>query len=73
MSKAIARSSDWEHLFKSATAQCGLFTTQRAAEAGCSPQQPVHHLGSGDRELMVSADRLDGRDPESWAWSGGGE
>lgn len=47
MSEANDRSPDWDHLFETAAAQDGLFTTQQAAEAGYSPQLLSHHLGAG--------------------------
>ena len=47
MSEALTRSPDWDHLFETAVAQDGLFTTQQAAEAGYSPQLLAHHLGAG--------------------------
>src|SRR5574341_1138412 len=38
---------DWNLLYATAACQEGLFTTQQAAEAGCSPQLLVHHLAGG--------------------------
>jgi len=38
---------NWDHLFETAAAQEGLFTTQQAAEAGYSPQLLLHHVRSG--------------------------
>lgn len=52
MSEAAARSPNWDHLFETAAAQEGLFTTQQAAAAGYSPQLLAHHLGAG-RMLRV--------------------
>lgn len=42
----------WDHLYETAAAQEGLFTTQQAAEAGYSPQLLVHHVRGG-RMLRV--------------------
>ena len=47
MEEATARAPDWNHLFETAVAQEGLFTTKQAAEAGYSPQLLAHHLRSG--------------------------
>ncbi|MBU2560629.1 type IV toxin-antitoxin system AbiEi family antitoxin domain-containing protein [archaeon] len=47
MEAATSTSPNWDHLFETAAAQDGLFTTQQAAEAGYSPQLIAHHLGSG--------------------------
>lgn len=47
MKAATTTSPNWDHLFETAVAQDGLFTTQQAAEAGYSPQLLAHHLGSG--------------------------
>jgi predicted transcriptional regulator of viral defense system len=38
---------DWDHLFETAVAQGGLFTTKQAAEAGYSPQLLAHYLRIG--------------------------
>ncbi len=38
---------DWNHLFKTAVGQEGLFTTRQAAEAGYSPQLLVHYVHRG--------------------------
>jgi predicted transcriptional regulator of viral defense system len=46
MSEVTTRSPNWNHLFETAAAQDGLFTTQQAAEAGYSPQLLAHHLGA---------------------------
>lgn len=47
MGETAARAPDWDHLFETAAAQDGLFTTKQAAEAGYSPQLLAHHLGGG--------------------------
>jgi predicted transcriptional regulator of viral defense system len=38
---------DWNHLYMTAAAQEGLFTTADAREAGYSPQLLVHHVRTG--------------------------
>ena len=43
----ISERPDWDHLFGTAVAQQGLFTTQQAAEAGYSPQLLIHHIHAG--------------------------
>jgi predicted transcriptional regulator of viral defense system len=44
---------DWNHLYETASAQEGLFTTRQAAEAGYSPQLIAHHIRAG-KFLRVS-------------------
>src|SRR5690349_14504727 len=47
MLEALPERPNWNHLFETAAAQEGLFTTQQAAEAGYSPQLLVHHVHRG--------------------------
>lgn len=47
MHRVSARQPDWNHLFETAAAQEGLFTTKQAAEAGYSPQLLVHYVRAG--------------------------
>jgi hypothetical protein len=47
MMGAPQESSEWHQLCETAAAQEGLFTTQRAAEAGYSAQPLVHHIVRG--------------------------
>jgi len=47
MAGASAGRPDWNHLFKAAVVQEGLFTTKQAAEAGYSPQLLVHYVRTG--------------------------
>lgn len=47
MTGTVSTPPDWDHLFRTAAAQEGYFTTRQAAEAGYSPQLLAHHLGAG--------------------------
>jgi len=42
----------WDHIYETAAAQQGLFTTEQAATAGYSPQLLLHHVHAG-RMLRV--------------------
>lgn len=43
----MPKSPDWDHLYETAAAQEGLFTTQQAATAGYSAPLLTHHLHAG--------------------------
>ncbi len=47
MDKIPAIRPDWNHLFETAAAQEGLFTTRQAADSGYSPQLLVHYVQTG--------------------------
>lgn len=47
MTAASASRPDWDHLFETAVAQEGLFTTKQAAAAGYSPQLLTHYVRTG--------------------------
>jgi hypothetical protein len=55
----------WPHLYETATAQEGYFTTSQAAEAGYSPQLLAKHLDPVLRE--APGQRLHWM-PERWTW-----
>ncbi len=69
---------DWNLLYATAACQEGLFTTQQAAEAGCSPQLLVHHLHGGRvvrvrRGIYRLVNFPTGEHEElvaAWLWSG---
>lgn len=45
--QASPKRPEWDHLYETALAQEGLFTTQQAAEAGYSPQLLIHYVRTG--------------------------
>ncbi|MFZ4577662.1 MAG: type IV toxin-antitoxin system AbiEi family antitoxin domain-containing protein [Myxococcota bacterium] len=47
MEAPVPTRPSWNHLFETAAAQDGLFTTEQGAEAGYSPQLLVHYVRTG--------------------------